>query len=85
MKQSEQSTTKDQLPEHLRDPMAVLARGQAIEKVGLREWGSVDPYERAVRIAEEWFKTDEQRKFLVEIIKLAEQLGGFDHETRWKP
>lgn len=78
-------TSETDLPENLRDPMKVLERGQAINKVGLRNWGEMDHYERAVRIAEEWWKTDEQRKFLVEIIKLAEQLGGFDHETKWKP
>lgn len=82
---TEMQTKDDQLPEHLRDPMQVLACGAAIEKIGLSAWGSVDPYERAVRIAEEWSKSDEQRKFLVEIIKLAERLGGFDHDTRWKP
>jgi hypothetical protein len=46
---------------------------------------SMDPYERAVRLAEEWQKTDETRKFLVAVIDLAEQIGSFDHDTRWKP
>jgi hypothetical protein len=46
---------------------------------------TMDPYERAVRLAEEWQKSEETRKFLVAIIKLAEELGGFDHETKWAP
>lgn len=45
----------------------------------------MESYERAVRLAEEWQKTDETRKFLVAIIELAEQIGGFDHETKWRP
>jgi aspartate-semialdehyde dehydrogenase len=45
----------------------------------------MDPYERAVRLAEEWQKTDETRKLLQDVIKLAEEIGGFDHETKWRP
>lgn len=73
-----------ELPESLQDPIKTLERGRAINKAGLNSWRDMDPYERAVRIAEEWQKTDEARKFLVDIIKLAEQLGEFDHDTKWR-
>ena len=71
------------LPEMLQDPQNVLTLGRVIEKNGFNSWIQMDHYERAVRIAEEWWKTEEQRKLLVDIIKLAEQFGKFDHETRW--
>jgi hypothetical protein len=58
---------------------------QSMEAAAPSPSTGMDPYERAVRLAEEWQKTDETRKFLVAVIELAEEIGGFDHETRHGP
>jgi hypothetical protein len=41
----------------------------------------MNPYERAVREAEEWFKSDVQIELLQAIIKRAEAIGGHNHDA----
>lgn len=58
-------------------------RAELVAFASARRTASADcmnPYESAVREAEEWFKSDVQIGLLQAIIKRAEAIGGHDHE-----